>query len=295
MTEVETAAMSRRMWFSLRKFNVNRSLVIGSIMTGGLLLFALLGPVFWDVSLAEPLSGISNLPPSIEAPFGTDSQGRDLLAVMIRGTGLTLKVGVLSGLMGVTIGTVVGLLAAYYRGAVDFAARWAIDVGLTIPALLLLVVIASAYQGQLTSTAMAVVIGSLAWFGPARQIRAQALVLREAGFVVTARLSGMSGMGIMFKEILPNLLPYLSASFVLAVSHAILSAIGLEALGLGPMDEPTLGMTIYWMLYYTALMRGLWWWIVEPIAILTILFIGLYLVSAGMDAFANPRLRSRQS
>lgn len=271
------------------------SLVIGSFMLAGLIAFAVGGQIFWDMALAEPLSAMPNLTPSWEAPFGTDSQGRDLFAVIILGTGLTIKVGVLSGLMGVAIGATVGLLAAYYRGVVDFIARWVIDVGLTIPPLLLLVVIASAFRGQLSSTGMAVVIGSLAWFGPARQVRSQALVLREAGFVLTARLGGVGGLGIVFKEILPNLLPYLSASFVLATSSAILSAIGLEALGLGPMDEPTLGMTIFWMLYYTALMRGLWWWILAPVSVLTILFIALYLISAGLDSFANPRLRSRQS
>ena len=58
-------------------------------------------------------------------------------------------------------------------------------------------------------------------------------------------------------------------------------------------DEPTLGMTVYWMLYYTAFMRGLWWWILAPVGVLVILFVGLYLVSQGLDEFANPRLRAR--
>ena len=280
----------------LNAFGVAPSLIIGICLLAALLLFSVVGHMVWDTSLADPLSATPNRPPSLGGnPFGTDSQGRDLLAVMILGTDLTLKVGVLSGLMGIVMGTLVGLIAAYYRGVVDLVARWIMDVGLTVPPLLLLVVIASAFRGQLSSTGMAVVIGSLAWFAPARRIRAQAIALRDAGFVLTARLGGMSGFSIIFREILPNLLPYLSASFVLAVSSAILSAIGLEALGLGPTDEPTLGMTIYWMLYYTALMRGLWWWILEPIVILAILFVGLFLISSGLDKFANPRLRSRVS
>ena len=135
------------------------------------------------------------------------------------------------------------------------------------------------------------IIGLLSWFGPARQIRAQTLVMRGSGYVLTARLSGCGGIEIIFLEILPNLLPYLMAGLVLASSAAILSSVGLEALGLGPMDEPTLGMTVYWMLYYTAFMRGLWWWILAPIVMLVILFVALYLMSVGLDAFANPRLR----
>lgn len=285
----------RRIRLLLSNDGISTSLVVGLCMLAGILAFTVFGRIAWDISLADPLSARPNQAPSLSYPFGTDSQGRDLLAVMILGTWLTLKVGLLAGLMGIVIGTLVGLAAAYYRGYVDLFARWLIDVGLTVPPLLLLVVIASAFRGQFSSTGMAIVIGMLAWFGSARQIRAQALSMREAGFVMTARLGGLSGPAIIFKEILPNLLPYISASFVIAVSSAILSAIGLEALGLGPTDEPTLGMTIFWLLYYTALMRGLWWWLLEPIVILTLLFISLFLISAGLDKFANPRLRSRQS
>jgi peptide/nickel transport system permease protein len=256
-----------------------------------LVLFASLGRWLWDTGLADPLSAMPNQAPAWDTPFGTDSQGRDLLAVLILGTWLTLKVGLLAGLMGIGVGAAVGLAAAYNGGLIDLALRWVVDVGLTIPPLLLLIVIASSLQGHLDSTGMALVIGALSWFGPARQIRAQALVMRGAGYVLTARLSGRGGLAIVFLEIMPNLLPFLMAGLVLAISAAILSSVGLEALGLGSMDEPTLGMTVYWMLYYTAFMRGLWWWILAPIALLVVLFVSLYLLSLGLDAFANPRLR----
>ena len=236
-----------------------------------------------------------NQPPSWDTPFGSDSQGRDLLAVLVLGTWLTMKVGLLAGLMGVGIGAAAGLVSAYCGGLVDLVLRWLIDVGLTIPPLLLLIVIASGLHGHLGSTGMALIIGALSWFGPARQIRAQALIMRQSGYVLTARLSGRSGAKIIFLEMLPNLLPFLMASLVLASSAAILSSVGLDALGLGPMDEPTLGMTVYWMLYYTAFMRGLWWWILAPIVMLVLLFVALYLISQGLDAFANPRLRQRAS
>jgi peptide/nickel transport system permease protein len=277
----------------LRYLRRNQPLVIGGLMLLTLFLFSAVGQLVLDMSTAEPLSAMPNQAPSWETPFGTDSQGRDLLAVLVLGTMLTGKIGLLAGGMGVAIGASVGLFAAYYRGLVDTCLRWVTDVGLTIPPLLLLVVIASAFNGHMNSTGMAVVIGSLSWFGPARQIRAQTLVLREAGYVLTARLGGLGGPAIIAQEIMPNLLPYLMASLVQATSTAILSAVGLEALGLGPMDEPTLGMTVYWMLYYTAFMRGLWWWIASPIVMLIILFVGLYLVSSGLDEFANPRLRRR--
>ena len=98
-------------------------------------------------------------------------------------------------------------------------------------------------------------------------------------------------MEIVVRELLPNLLPYLAASFVAAVASAVLASIGLEALGLGPQNEPTLGMTIYWCIYYASLLRGMWWWWVPPVAVIVLIFIGLFLVSMGLDRVANPRLQ----
>jgi peptide/nickel transport system permease protein len=138
---------------------------------------------------------------------------------------------------------------------------------------------------------MAAVIALLAWMWPTRTIRAQVLTLRERSYVEIARLSGMGDIKIIFKELLPNLLPYLAASFVGAVSAAILAAVGLEALGLGPQTDPTLGMTIFWGMYYGAILRGMWWWWVPPMAAISYVFIGLFMISWGLDELANPRLR----
>ena len=83
------------------------------------------------------------------------------------------------------------------------------------------------------------------------------------------------------------------ASFVASVTGAILASVGLEALGLGPLDSPTLGMTIYWNIYNSSLLKELWWWLTPPIFVIVILFVGLFLISAGLDEVANPRLRRR--
>jgi len=144
----------------------------------------------------------------------------------------------------------------------------------------------------LTVDQMAIVVGSLAWLNPARTIRAQVLTLRERGYVEVARLSGMSGPEIIVKELMPNLLPYLAATLVNAVSSAILASIGLEVLGLGPIDSPTLGMTLYWVNYNAALINGWWWWWTAPIAIILVVFLGLFFLTVGLDEIANPRLRS---
>ncbi len=139
----------------------------------------------------------------------------------------------------------------------------------------------------------ALVVAALAWMYPTRTIRSQVLSMRERGYVRLARYSGMNGFEIITRELIPNLLPYLAASFVGAVSAAILASIGLEALGLGPKNEPTLGMTIYWGLYYTSILRDLWWWWAPPIIVIVVIFTGLFMIASGLDQVANPRLRQR--
>ena len=117
------------------------------------------------------------------------------------------------------------------------------------------------------------------------------LTLRERADVQMAKMSGMKWYEIIFRELMPNLLPYLAASFVGSVAAAVLASVGLEILGLGPQNEPTLGMTIYWAFSFNALIRGLWWWWVMPIVFFVLLFISLFLISKGLDEVANPRLR----
>jgi peptide/nickel transport system permease protein len=156
---------------------------------------------------------------------------------------------------------------------------------------MVLIIIAISIRGGLTVDQMALVVASLAWLNPTRTIRSQVLTLRERGYVEIARLSGMSGPEIIVKELMPNLLPYLAATLVNAVSSAILASIGLEVLGLGPVDSPTLGMTLYWVNYNAALINGWWWWWLAPVVIIIMVFLGLFFLTTGLDEWANPRLR----
>jgi peptide/nickel transport system permease protein len=269
----------------------NPNLLIGLFLLFLLLLFSVLGPLFVDISNADPLSVSPEKPPSLRYPFGTDSQGRDLLAVMVAGTPLTLRIGVVAGLIGLGVGTVLAFVSAFYGGAVDVVIRSIVDISLTVPGLLVLIIAAVFLKQGLTVDQMALIVALLAWRWPARTIRSQVLTMRERAWVQVARLSGVSGLKIIFFELTPNLLPYLAASLVGAIASAILASIGLEALGLGPIDSPTLGMTIYWVIYYAALLHGYWWWWLPPIAIITILFVGLFNLAGGLDEIANPRLR----
>jgi peptide/nickel transport system permease protein len=269
----------------------NRQLIMGLALLGVLALFVILGNLLYDTSRFRPLSVPAGRPPGPGLPFGSDAQGRDLMAVMIAGTPLTLYIGLLAGFLGVMVGTILAFTSAYYGGAYDAVVRSVVDVGLTVPGLLVLVILAVSLKTAMSVEMMALVVAALAWLWPARTIRSQVLTMRERAYVQVARLSGMSGMKIILFEMIPNLLPYLAASLVAAVSSAILASIGLEALGLGATEAPTIGMTIFWVIFYGALLQGMWWWFVPPIIVIVILFMGLFGLSAGLDEIANPRLR----
>jgi peptide/nickel transport system permease protein len=269
----------------------NPKLAIGLILIGSLVLFALLGAIFVDTEGARPMSARPSQAPSADYPFGTDDQGRNLLAVAVVGLPLTMQVGLIAGIVAIVVGTVLGLIAGYVGGWPDMIIRGICDILMTVPGLVVLITVASSIQGAISVQMMALVVASLAWMWPARTIRSQVLTLRERAYVQMAKLSGMNTMEVIFREIMPNLMPFLAAGFVGSVAAAILASIGLEALGLGPQNEPTLGMTIYWAISFNAVIRGMWWWLAMPIAAIVILFIGLFLITAGLDEIANPRLR----
>src|SRR5918997_1876298 len=104
-------------------------------MSVGLLLFSLIGTLLWEADRYRPLSVRALQPPSWDLPFGSDRQGRDLFAVIIAGTPLTLRIGLIAGFIGVGLGTILAFISAYYGGWVDYIVRGIVDVGLTIPGL----------------------------------------------------------------------------------------------------------------------------------------------------------------
>ncbi len=268
-------------------------LTAGLIMLFALLALWLIGGQLVDPKLADPISGPQLAQPQAKYWLGTDFNGRQILPLMIHGAPLTLRIGLYAGIFGLGIGIILGFLAGYMRGYVDAVIRVISDVFITIPSLAVLVVIASTLKSGsgLSVNAMGLIVALLAWMWPTRVIRSQVLSMREHNYVEVARLNGMGDLEIIFRELMPNLLPFLAASFVGAMASGILAAVGLEALGLGPQSEPTLGMTVYWSIYYGALLSNWWWWYVPPILLLAWIFVTLFLIAAGIDKWANPRLR----
>lgn len=276
----------------LRYLLRNPNLLIGLVLLAILILIGLIGPIFVNPAQAQPTSVIPDQSPGGGILLGSDDQGRDLAAVLVSGLPLTLRVGFIAGAVGIGLGTILGFIAGYKGGIIDAIIRTLTDTLMTVPGLLVLIIIADSIKGVISINLMALIVAILAWMRPTRTIRSQVLSLRERGYVQMARMSGMGSFEIIIRELIPNLLPYLAASFVGAVSGAVLATIGLEAIGLGPQNASDIGMTIYWAISFNALIRGLWWWWLMPIVVIVVLFVSLFLIATGMDELANPRVRS---
>jgi peptide/nickel transport system permease protein len=223
--------------------------------------------------------------------LGSTSLGQSILAQLFQAIPNSMLVGLLAATIGTSIGALLGLLSGYFGGKVDAALRVLIDVFLSVPSLLFLILIASLLRG-VGVPVLAVMIGMFAWAWPARAVRSQVLSLKERPFVQVGLLSGLSGLEIVWGELMPHLLPWLGANFVNAFVAAILAESGLSILGLGPQQDMTLGMMIYWSLNYGALLQNMWWWWATPVIGLIVLFLALYMVHVGLDEVSNPRLRA---
>lgn len=305
----------------------NQSLIVGLAMLGTLLLFTVIGLISYaqlephtnDASQKSRLDAYvsggapvryKSLPPSwctwcddiremdeehkpalFDFPMGTDTQSRDLYATNLRGIPLTLGTGLVAGLLSIGVGTVTAFIAAYYRGVPDVLIRLLTDVGISIPGLLVLIIIRIQLGTELVWWQLGAGLAAVGWVFSSRTVRSQVLVLREQPYVEIARQSGMSGIAIIFREMMPNLIPYITASFVASVAGSILASIGLEALGLGDFSSPSLGMTVYWVIQFGAITLGMWWWWLFPLIAIVVIFVSLFLISAGLDEWSNPRLR----
>lgn len=284
----------------------NKKLIIGGLILLLLILLQWITPLFTSFDKALIGAGPVNMVPlgvtaNPELGFvpnepghllGTDSQGRDILTALLAGIPQTLNVGLIGASLGVAIGALLGFVAGLRRGWVDSLICLLSDVGLAIPGLAVLVVVAS-YISDLGPLGLGLIMAIMAWPIPARVIRAQVLSLRESGYVAMARLSGSSTFSIITREMVPNLIPYIAATFVQTMSGVILVITGLEALGLGSSRLQSLGGMISAALQGSAILRGMWWWWLSPVVVLIVIFLSLLSTTLGLDQIANPKLRKK--
>ncbi|HWJ73254.1 MAG TPA: ABC transporter permease [Kaistia sp.] len=281
-----------RLVLLLRYLRRNKGLALGVAILLGLVAFTVIGLMTVDLKQAYPLSVAAKKPPSWKYPFGTDFFGRNLLAAMVVGMWQTAFIGVFAGGLGTLIGVVLGFISAYFGKWIDATIRTVCQILTPIPVLLIQVVIAGSLDKRdVTIVTMALIVVLLAWMGPTLVIRAQVLTMKERQFVAVAKLSGVSDLGIIFKEILPCLLPFIAAAFVAQVFSAVFAAFYLAVLGLGPLREPLLGNIIWAAQSQGAFFNGWWWWPIIPSIAMILILGSLALINMGLDELANPRVR----
>ena len=294
-TPVNGVEMPGRLQLGLRYIRRNKSLAIGLIVLFALVAFTVIGQMVIDPKHAYPLSAVPKQPPSLKYPLGTDFFGRDLLAAMVVGMWQTAVIGLLAGGIGTFIGVNLGFAAAYFGGWVDTVIKTICQILTPIPVLLIQVVVAGSIDKRsVTVLTMAMIIVMLGWMGTTLVVRAQVLTMKERQFVAVAKLSGVGSMGIIFKEIMPNLLPFIAAAFVVQVFSAVFASFYLAVLGLGPLREPLLGNIIWSAQGQGAFFNGWWWWPIAPSVAMILILGSLALINMGLDELANPRVRKSE-
>ena len=235
-----------------------------------------------------------------EARFilGTDSQGADLLSLILYGMRTSLLVGVLAVLMSVSIGTSLGLCAGYLGGRIDAVIMRAADVQFTFPAILLALLIggigqsllAQESRAQYALTIVVVALGLSHWPHFARLVRGAVLVEKTKDYVSAARLVGRGSIWIMTRHILPNSLNPILVLATLDIAFAIMGEATLSFLGFGlPPTEPSLGTLI--RTGYAYLFSGEWWVVIFPALTLVILALGVNVFGDWLRDALNPKLR----
>lgn len=293
--QAEETLQPGRLILVLRYLRRNKSLTLGLILLIMLVGFTSIGMLTIDQDRAYALAVASKQPPSAEYPLGTDFFGRDMVAVMIVGAWQTALIGVVAGGIGTLVGVVLGFIAAYFGGFVDKSIVGISQVLVPIPPLLIQIIIAGTLDKRdVTIYTMAFIVVILAWMGPTLVMRSQVLTMKQRQYVSVAKLSGVSDIGIIFTEILPNLLPFIVAQFVTQVFAAVFASFYLAVLGLGPLREPLLGNVIWAAMNQGAFFNGWWWWPIFPALGLVLILGSLALINMGLDELSNPRVRKSE-
>ena len=270
---------------------------LGLLITLALALLALVHEplVQWRIGDADPLQAGTFpifLDPSAEHPLGTDRFGRDVLALVLIALPISLTVAFLAGALSTALGVVVGFVSGYKGGRVDAVLRTITDMFIVIPTLPLIIILA-ANTRNLGSVKLALVLSAFSWPVAARVIRSQVMSLRERPYIELSKMTNLSDREIIFGDVLPNMAPYVAIGFAQASVGAAFALVGLTVLGLGPSDQMDLGRIISEALGYGVISLGKEMIFVAPVVLLILLFLGLALVSQGMEEFFNPRLRGQ--
>jgi peptide/nickel transport system permease protein len=221
--------------------------------------------------------------------MGTDELRRDLAVGILWGTPLALFIGIAVAIGSVVMGLVYGVYAGFKGKLTDESMMRFNDVIYALPVLPFLIILAVTI-----SNSIFLMIGFLTifgWVGIAKVSRSMALQIKTRGYVEASKMMGQKNSKIIFKHILPQLLPYAFASIAISVPAAITTEAGLSFLGLGDPSFPTWGQILHDANTYGAAARGLWWWIVPPGLMIAITGLAFVFLGNALDAIVNPKLK----
>ncbi|MGN6741704.1 MAG: ABC transporter permease [Amnibacterium sp.] len=267
----------------------------GKALTGAVLLLvfviaAIAPQLFTPVQHPYDRAYGLSLPPSPQHLLGTTSFGQDIWAQLVWGTRETLIVALAAGALATVLSVLIGVAAAYLGGIPDDVLSLLTDVFLVIPAFPLIIVIAAyANGGNLGVIIFVLVITG--WSYGARQLRAQALSLRRRDFLESARVRGESWLYIVVFEMLPGMISLIAANFLGTALYAVLTAAGLQFIGLGSASSISWGSMLHWAQSAEALQTGQAWWVVAPGLCIALLGAAFALLNYAFDEISNPALR----
>ncbi len=244
---------------------------------------------FCEINISEGELRVLGL---VHGFLGTDNGGRDILSQLLYGVRISLIIGLTAALISTSIGISVGVVSGYIGGAVDEVAMRIVDILLCLPMLPLLLTLMFIYGKS--PYYLIVIIALFYWLGLSRIVRSQTLSLREMPFVECAKAAGGGKFYIIFRHLIPNVLPVAFANMVLSVPGAIILEAALSFLGFGDPSTSTWGRMLNQAFNYGAFTKLAWWWIFPPGLAIVILCLAFVFVGHAIDEIANPRLRRRR-
>jgi peptide/nickel transport system permease protein len=270
-----------------RQFRRNPGAVFGAVILVLLVLVALFAPLLapYDPLKVNMRQGL--LPPNAEYLMGTDEMGRDVLSRLLFGARISLQIGFISLAIAGSAGIVLGVIAGYYGGWIDNVVSRATDILMAFPDLLLALLVVAVLGPSLRNAMIAVGIAGIPSY--VRLVRGMTLSVRDTDYVLGARAVGCYDRRIIWRYMLPNVLPPLIVMATLGIAGAILSAAGLSFIGLGAQrPTPEWGAMLSTGRDY---MRSAWWITIFPGMAIMITVLSLNMMGDGLRDALDPRLR----
>jgi peptide/nickel transport system permease protein len=267
----------------------SKKAMAGVILLGLFALVAIFAPL---IAPYDPYSLAFDqiLPPSPQHLLGTTGNGQDIFSQLVWSTRESLLLAVVAGVMATLVSVIIGVSAAYLGGLWDHVLNLFTDVFLVIPTLPLMIVIAAYAKNQGVGILIAVIVIT-SWSYGARQLRSQALSLRNREFLEAARVRGERRLYIIVFEVLPIMTSLIVAIFLGAALYAVLAAAGLQFIGLGDTNDLSWGTMLYWAEHNGALLAGSPLWVVAPGVCIGLLGAAFALLNYAFDELSNPALR----